>query len=388
MRLSAHREQTTVAAMFRDRTNLYLLYRRTVPRTGGSRAVDLNEEENLIGNRRFRDGGARLLVDGGQAIEMKPLVPLMFEIADELSNNLTFVKNQVNELNGLYKKLIIVNQLEKPKLEESIEELNYRVLKDFEKCYVLVKKFEYLEKNHQRLQLNYTPQDLEILSNYKKNYARQILERSMMFRNMQNNYIKFLNNDDDETDMLLLEESETKPAGPGDSIEEYSKQVLQTRQQDLLLLQQRDREISKLAMGILEILTIFKEMESMVVDQGTLLDRIDYNLHNTVADLQQLDRELVKARSYQKRTTKCKLIFLLLLVVAVLFMIVIVKPHGKTKVVETPAPQPGQPQQPEAKPEAKPEVKPDAGSQITKPIQDDSSPAPELPSRPQIPDNE
>lgn len=364
--------------MFRDRTNLYLSYRRTVPRRSGARPVDLNEEENLIGQRRFREGSGRHSVDGGQLIEMKPLVPLMFEIADELSNNLGFIKSQVAELNGLYKKLIIVNQLEKPKLEELIEELNYRILKYFEKCYVLVKKFEYLEKNHGKLNLNYTPQDLEILTNYKKNYARQILERSMMFRNLQNNYIKFLNNDDDETDMLLLEETELKPAGPGDSIEEYSKQVLQTRQQDLLMLQQRDREISKLAMGILEILTIFKEMELMVVDQGTLLDRIDYNLHNTVADLQQLDRELVKARSYQKRTTKCKLIFLLLLVVAVLFMIVIVKPHGKTKVVEAPA-KPQKPQTPET-----PASDPDSQVVKPKPIADDSSPAPE---RPLVPDN-
>ena len=50
-------------------------------------------------------------------------------------------------------------------------------------------------------------------------------------------------------------------------------------------------------------------MESMVIEQGTILDRIDYNLVNTVQDLKQADKELIKAHHYQKRSTKCKIIF-------------------------------------------------------------------------------
>ena len=112
------------------------------------------------------------------------------------------------------------------------------------------------------------------------------------------------------------------------------------------ILAQREREISKLAMGILEISTIFKEMETLIVDQGSMLDRIDYNLGRTAEDLKSSDKELLKAQVYQKRTTKCKIIFLLSLVVLALFIIVVVKPHGKTKVVEKPAPHDPAPQRP------------------------------------------
>ena len=163
---------------------------------------------------------------------------------------------------------------------------------------------------------------------------------------MQNNYIKFLKDDEDETDTLindstngqfdLLENEEESR-----NIENYSKQILQQTQihsSNSQFLQAREREISKLAMGILEISTIFKEMESMVIDQGSVLDRIDYNIANTAQDLKSSDKELIKAQGYQKRTTKCKLIFLLSLVVFALFIIVLVKPHGKTKVIEKPPP--------------------------------------------------
>ena len=50
-------------------------------------------------------------------------------------------------------------------------------------------------------------------------------------------------------------------------------------------------------------------MESMVIEQGTILDRIDYNLVNTVQDLKQADKELIKSSSLSKRSTKCKIIF-------------------------------------------------------------------------------
>lgn len=181
----------------------------------------------------------------------------------------------------------------------------------------------------------------------KKTYALKIQDSSLIYRNLQNNYIKFLKDDDDaETDRLLsssntstvaLDEEDSK------NIEDYSKMVLQQAQTQIQnnpnsqILAQREREISRLAMGILEISTIFKEMETLIVDQGSMLDRIDYNLTRTVEDLKSSDKELLKAQSYQKRTTKCKIIFLLSLVVLALFIFVLFRSPTKTKIIEKPS---------------------------------------------------
>lgn len=330
--------------MFRDRTNLYLLYRRTVPRLEKDRFDTLDgEEQGLMGSRRrYRDNG--------NAIEMQAMIPSIFDIAKDLDHNLGVIRSEVNDLNLLYKRLIIASKSDRKQVESRVEDLNYQVLRDFEKCYVLIKKFEYLNTNWRKLGLDYTENDLEILNNFKKSYATQIQDSSLIFRNIQNNYIKFLRDDDDETDTLigdtdsvLLEEE----AGKSSQIENYSRQVLQQQLRLNPLLQEREREISNLAMGILEILTIFKEMELLVVDQGTLLDRIDYNLQNTVHDLKLSDKELTQARAYQKRTTKCKLIMLMSLVVFALFLIVLVKPHGKTVYKEVPLKDPNPPEQPD-----------------------------------------
>ena len=96
------------------------------------------------------------------------MIPNIFDIAKELDSYLNIINKDIEELNSMYKKLIIINKLNKLKLEKQIEEINYQILIKFEKCYVLIKKFEYLLNNHQRLKLNYNQQDLEILINFKK----------------------------------------------------------------------------------------------------------------------------------------------------------------------------------------------------------------------------
>lgn len=339
--------------MFRDRTNLYLSYRRTVPRQSRaeSRFVSMaEEEEGLMSSRRAAGGKFSSYKDKGgeEAIEMKPLAPSIFDIATGLDQNLAQIKLKTNELSTLYKKLLITRDTEKQHLENNIDDLNYALTKVFEACYVLIKKFEFLQLNHARLRLDYTADELAIIENYKKTYALKLQDALLIFRNLQNNYIKFLKDDDDDDDTTQLLSSSALAVDDENTrkIEDYSKQVLHQAQQQISnpnssMLASREREISKLAMGILEISTIFKEMETLVVDQGSMLDRIDYNLGRTVEDLKSSDKELIKAHGYQKRTTKCKIIFLLCLVVLALVVLVFVKPHGSTTVVEKPDLRPG-----------------------------------------------
>lgn len=364
--------------MFRDRTKLFLSYRRTIFRDTPSRKPfrdDINandtdtdslfdsEQDNLIisSRKRQHQQSSKLQKHGNvdtpqkeveEDIEMKPIIPTQFEIAKDLDVCLTVIDKQTQELNSLYKQLIIINKLSKKRIESQIEEYSYQILQNFEKCYIGIKKFEYLAKNHERLQVNYTAQDLNILTNMKKNYANKIQQHLLLFRNLQNNYMNFLRDDDDEFDLLLNEKRNQrgvpKEQLDGENIEQLSKEIIQStshqqqQQQQLQAhtqvqlrqnsndqyLEQREREINKLAMGILEISTMFKEMESMVIDQGTMLDRIDYNLTNTVHDLKSSEKELIKATTYQKRTTKCKVIFFMVLCVFALLMILMLRPVG------------------------------------------------------------
>jgi syntaxin 16 len=58
------------------------------------------------------------------------------------------------------------------------------------------------------------------------------------------------------------------------------------------VIAQREREINDIAKGIIELADIFKDLSAMVIDQGTMLDRIDYNVERMAVDVKAAEKEL------------------------------------------------------------------------------------------------
>lgn len=116
-----------------------------------------------------------------------------------------------------------------------------------------------------------------------------------------------------------------------DADKSYSQSTLQQTSQKQLTsndaaIMQREREITDIAQGIIELADIFKELQSMIIDQGTMLDRIDYNVERMAVDVKAADKELKVASGYQRKGTKRRIIFLLILLVVGMFILLMVKP--------------------------------------------------------------
>ena len=86
----------------------------------------------------------------------------------------------------------------------------------------------------------------------------------------------------------------------------FSQSTLQQSAQRHLVsndsaIAQREHEINDIARGIIELADIFKDLQTMVIDQGTMLDRIDYNVERMAIDVKAAEKELtVVSKSYQK----------------------------------------------------------------------------------------
>ena len=93
-----------------------------------------------------------------------------------------------------------------------------------------------------------------------------------------------------------------------------------------LAISQREREIEDIAQSVIELADLFRDLQTMVIDQGTLLDRIDYNVEVMARDLKGAEKELQTAEKYQKKTAKKKIIFLLLLIIAAMIILLVIKP--------------------------------------------------------------
>jgi syntaxin 16 len=86
---------------------------------------------------------------------------------------------------------------------------------------------------------------------------------------------------------------------------------------------EREKEIIHLAQSINDMASLFQELNVLVIEQGTILDRIDYNVEQTLVKVQEGNVELRKADDYSKKTPtlKCILVLMLILTVEIIILI-------------------------------------------------------------------
>lgn len=68
---------------------------------------------------------------------------------------------------------------------------------------------------------------------------------------------------------------------------------------------QRDRELTEIAKSISELADLFKDLSGLVIDQGTLLDSVEYNIEQTSVQVADAVKELDTAT----RCADCDVIF-------------------------------------------------------------------------------
>uniref|UniRef100_A0A060T2E9 ARAD1A07810p n=1 Tax=Blastobotrys adeninivorans TaxID=409370 RepID=A0A060T2E9_BLAAD len=322
--------------MFRDRTNLFISYRQSYahhPQFTPASAMATNGSEEQQG-----------LMSGaeGIAIEMDTLPPAWLDMSQDVDDSLSEIQRLMNQLESLHRKNALPGFDDRTQDEHKIESLTYDITQRLHGCQDTMKRFEHMSANPQ------SAAEAKMAANMKISLATRIQEKSTGFRKMQSSYLKSLRNDSYST-------SPSPYPGSYDPILEdemdvtMSQHALQAQSQSQVPIEdesirQREAEITKIAQSILELADIFKDLQTMVIDQGTLLDRIDYNIETMYTHVKQADKELVQATHYQKRTQKCKIILLLCLLVVALFIILMVKPRRHSSgSAPPPAPAPTRP---------------------------------------------
>ncbi|KAJ8102725.1 t-SNARE [Lipomyces tetrasporus] len=90
------------------------------------------------------------------------------------------------------------------------------------------------------------------------------------------------------------------------------------------LIAERELEIQGIEQGISELNEIFRDLGTMVTEQGVLVDNIESNITNVADSTQQASAELTKASRYQKgtRNKSCCLLLILVVILAVVLLAV------------------------------------------------------------------
>ncbi|KAI1436046.1 t-snare, syntaxin [Xylaria sp. CBS 124048] len=359
--------------MWRDRTNLYISYRQSCahhpakktrygPGPSGNGFSDFGQSSGFGGVGTGRGIGAEdtqgLLAgadyqdDGDAVIEMDLLPPRWADISDEVTDLLVDIARRSQTLERLHQKHVLpgFDDDEAKRAEEGeIERLTQSITRGFHECHRCIQRVEHMVREGQQAGTMTRAEEV-MAKNIQISLASRVQEASAGFRKKQSAYLKKLRGMSgfgavspglDRVGTPLAGTSATNYAADpslleSDADRSYSQSTLQqtTAQRQLhsndAVIMQREREIEDIAQGIIELSDLFRDLQTMVIDQGTMLDRIDYNVERMATDVKAAEKELVVASGYQKKTTKRKLILLLLLLVVGAIILLALKPKFRS----------------------------------------------------------
>ncbi|VDO71862.1 unnamed protein product [Schistosoma margrebowiei] len=180
-------------------------------------------------------------------------------------------------------------------------------------------------------------QEAKLAENVVCNLARTLQDLSVVFRKAQSEYLNKLRSRDERIrsylniDLNIGDTSSTSNNLVNEFEDgDYAVWESQKQRRSLLLTEntnmvvQREQEIHQIVQSIHELNEIFRDVAQLVVDQGTLVDRIDYNVEHTQIRVEEGLKHLTKAQSHQSKDRKMIVIFVLAGLVIIFGVLLIV----------------------------------------------------------------
>ncbi|KAF9159872.1 hypothetical protein DFQ26_006098 [Actinomortierella ambigua] len=249
------------------------------------------------------------------------LPPKWVDIVDEVNEELERIKVNIQKLEALHKKHLLPGFDDRIQEERDIERLTDEITAQFHTCQRWIKQVQN-DSRHSS-----SNQELTMARNVQMSLAQKVQEVSQGFRKKQNTYMQRIRGVElRNKDLYNMNPMDTSVTDGTDVEQGFTSSQLAFAEQSHTAITQREQEINHIAKSIFQLADIFKDLQAMVIDQGTLLDRIDYNVEQTNSHMQDAVFELEEGEKYQKQARKRKIMLLLILIIAGLIIILIFKP--------------------------------------------------------------
>ena len=172
----------------------------------------------------------------------------------------------------------------------------------------------------------------QIYVNMQKRFAAPLQELSLTFRRKQTAYMTKLKELQHATPSTTVETTNTalptftldddsRPMGS----DSFSDMQIMSVENASVIAQQRNRELDRVAANVSDLATLVNDIATLVVNQGTVLDRIDYNLETVDRTTFDAVKQLRIADRYQRKRHALCCIIILALACAVMFTILVFK---------------------------------------------------------------
>ncbi|XP_048336306.1 syntaxin-43 isoform X4 [Ziziphus jujuba] len=247
------------------------------------------------------------------------LPPAWVDYSDEIAANIQQARIKMSELVKAHARSLMPSFGDGNEEQHTIEALTREITELLRRS----------EKRLQKFPANGSSEDSNVRKNVQRSLATDLQNLSMDLRRKQSTYLKSLRqqnegNDGADLEMNLngsrsqLEDDEFGDLG-------FNEQQLSRLRNSEQFTVEREREIKQVVQSFNELAQIMKDLSVLVIDQGTIVDRIDYNIQNVATAVEEGFKQLQKAEKTQKEGGMVRCATILVIMCFVMLVLLVLK---------------------------------------------------------------
>ncbi|KAJ7973299.1 putative Syntaxin [Quillaja saponaria] len=233
------------------------------------------------------------------------LPPAWVDVSEEISANVQGARIKMAELATGHAKALMPSFGDGKEDQHLIEALTQEIIG-------LIKRSE---KGLQRLSAAGPSEDSNVRKNVQRSLATDLQNLSLELRKKQSTYLKRLRQQKEGQDGVDIEMNING-----------SRSVIEDDDLDnIAFTVEREREIQQVVESVNELAQIMKDLSVLVIDQGTIVDRIDYNVQNVATTVEEGLKQLQKAERTQKQGGMVMCATVLVIMCLIMLILLILK---------------------------------------------------------------
>ncbi|CAN1858886.1 SYP43 [Linum perenne] len=218
------------------------------------------------------------------------LPPAWVDISEDIASNVQRARTKMAELAKAHANALMPSFGDGKEDQYTIETLTQEITGHIKRS----------EMKLRRLSAGGPSEDSNIRKNVQRSLATDLQSLSMELRKKQSTYLKRLRQQKEGRDGVDLEMNlnGNKTRVDDDSLDGMvfnERQMARVKKTETFTVE-REREIQQVVESVNELAQIMKDLSVLVIDQGTIVDRIDYNVQTVATTVEKGLKQLQKVQ--------------------------------------------------------------------------------------------
>ena len=206
------------------------------------------------------------------------------------------------------------DEVKKQELLSEIRKISNFIEKNIKNCKKLIKEHE------KKVYSNENFLEIEIQTNMNQNLIEELNLFSKKFKLNQELFSSKLKEFFGDEDIIMSNKNDLL----NNEKNIYSNNFLLVEEQENEL-QDRDKEINNILRGVNTLSEMFKDFQTVLIEQGTILDRIDYNIEIAADNALKGKKQIIKVNEIKQKSCFRNIILILLICICVESILLIFK---------------------------------------------------------------